>query len=192
MTTKTSTDVSLKSCGMSTDNKIELKNLVRMLEDYVKALENINLSSFMGYGGISSTHTTISRETRVEGTKDLTTDVKKTPPLTLQDNANILSKINLVVLAAFINRIAGKTNSQKILTTYRNLGFVKKETCERLLTVLEILPEMVGIGEPDDRMEDLILALIDLYEQRPDYWAFILLVRLIERLFGGDVTVELK
>jgi hypothetical protein len=51
---------------------------------------------------------------------------------------------------------------------------------------------MVGVGEPDDRMEDLILALIDLYEQRPGYWAFLLLVRLIERLLGGDVTVELK
>jgi hypothetical protein len=177
---------------MSRESKIEIRNLVRMLEDYVNALETLDPHSFVGYGGAPSAQTMVSRESRVEGSKELTTDVKTSAPLTLQDDANILSKINLVVLAAFINRVAGKSNSQKILTTYRNLGFIKKETCERLLTVLEILPDMVGVGEPDDRMEDLILALIDLYEQRPGYWAFLLLVRLIERLLGGDVTVELK
>ncbi len=177
---------------MPPESKIELRNLVRMLEDYVKTLETINLNSFIGHGGASSDQT-VSLETKVENVKELTTDVKTTSaPLTSQDDANILSKINLVVLAAFINKIAGKSNSQKILTTYRNLGFVKKETCERMLTILEILPDTVGVGEPDDRMEDLILAMIDLYEQRPSYWAFLLLVRLIERLLGGDVTVELK
>jgi hypothetical protein len=177
---------------MSPDNKIEVRNLVRMLEDYIKSLETLDPHSFIGYRGVASTQTMISRETELESTKNLTADVKTSTPLILQDDTNVLSKINLVVLAAFINRMAGKSNSQKILTTYRNLGFVKKETCERLLTVLEILPDMVGMGEPDDRMEDLILALIDLYEQKPGYWAFLLLVRLIERLSGGDVTVELK
>jgi len=119
------------------------------------------------------------------------TRVKKNKEL-LEEDQEILRRVNLVTLACFIAKLAGKEGALKLLTTYKGMNFLSKKLYDQLTTLIRAMPDYVSPMQLDDFWGDVILALIDIYENNPSYWGFILLVRMLEMLDEGGRAIELK
>ena len=119
------------------------------------------------------------------------TSVKKNKEL-LEEGQEILRRVNLVTLACFIAKLAGKEGALKLLTTYKGMNFLSKKLYDQLTTLIRAMPDYVSSIQLDDFWGDVILALIDIYENNPSYWGFILLVRMLEMLNEGGGAIELK
>jgi len=118
------------------------------------------------------------------------TSIKKDKELL--EGQEILRRVNLVTLACFIAKLAGKEGALKLLTTYKGMNFLSKKLYDQLTTLIRAMPDYVSPIQLDDFWGDVILALIDIYENNPSYWGFILLVRMLEMLDEGGRAIELK
>jgi len=119
------------------------------------------------------------------------TGAKKNKEL-LEEGQEVLRRVNLVTLACFIAKLAGKEGALKLLTTYKGMNFLSKKLYDQLTTLIRAMPDYVSPIQLDDFWGDVILALIDIYENNPSYWGFILLVRMLEMLDEGGRAIELK
>ena len=131
------------------------------------------------------------RPTKTRKKQRTKTSAKKNKEL-LEEGQEILRRVNLVTLACFIAKLAGKEGALKLLTTYKGMNFLSKKLYDQLTTLIRAMPDYVSSIQLDDFWGDVILALIDIYENNPSYWGFILLVRMLEMLNEGGGAIELK
>ena len=129
-------------------------------------------------------------KTRKKQRKRTKTGIKRDKELL--EGQEILRRVNLVTLACFIAKLAGKEGALKLLTTYKGMNFLSKKLYDQLTTLIRAMPDYVSPIQLDDFWGDVILAFIDIYENNPSYWGFILLVRLLEMLDEGGRAIELK
>jgi hypothetical protein len=178
---------------------VEKQEILNAVRKAVERLEQFDLSAFTSYFGHphiqSSPIVGDKNQSGGEVQENEKNEVERSLKVFSDDlfDREAIARVNLVILTSFIAQVAGKEGASRIVTTLRNLGYVSPGLSENIKTLLGILPDYLASDIPADRMEDLILALLLLYEKKPDYWGFILLIRLIELLNGGGApAVELR